>query len=57
MDILKTVVTHWGVGLIGFRFGVWLMSIMRNKLSRGKFSAAFLFQCLDAIGTEEVRLR
>lgn len=30
---------------------------VRNKLSRGKFSAAFLFQCLDAIGTEEVRLR
>lgn len=31
MDILKTVVTHWGVGLIGFCFGVWFMSIMRNS--------------------------
>ena len=28
---------------------------VRNKLSRGKFSAAFLFQCLSAIGLREVR--
>jgi hypothetical protein len=28
---------------------------VRNKLSRGKFSAAFLFQCLAAIGLREVR--
>ena len=27
-----------------------------NKLSRGKFSAAFLFQCLEAIGEREVRI-
>ena len=27
-----------------------------NKLSRGKFSAAFLFQCLEAIGEREIRL-
>ena len=27
-----------------------------NKLSRGKFSAVFLVQCLEAIGMEELRL-
>ncbi|WP_281976321.1 DUF6471 domain-containing protein [Pseudorhizobium flavum] len=29
---------------------------VRNKLSRGKFTAAYFIQCLDAIGTTEVRL-
>ena len=29
---------------------------VRNKLSRGKFSAAFLIQCLDSIGLQELRL-
>lgn len=29
---------------------------IRNKLSRGKFSAAFLLQCLDAIGQIELKL-
>lgn len=29
---------------------------IRNKLSRGKFSAAFLLQCLSAIGISELRL-
>ena len=29
---------------------------VRNKLSRGKFTAAFLIQCLTAIGATEVRL-
>jgi hypothetical protein len=28
---------------------------IRNKLSRGKFSAAFFLQCLDAIGVQEFR--
>ncbi|NUB42967.1 hypothetical protein GEU84_001090 [Fertoebacter nigrum] len=27
-----------------------------NKLSRGKFSAAFLLQCLKAIGEDHLRL-
>lgn len=27
-----------------------------NKLSRGKFSAAFMLQCLTAIGTDTIRL-
>jgi lambda repressor-like predicted transcriptional regulator len=29
---------------------------VRNKLSRGKFSAAFLLESLCAIGTKEIRL-
>ena len=29
---------------------------IRNKLSRGKFTAVFLMQCLEAIGVETLRL-
>lgn len=29
---------------------------VRNKLSRGKFTAAFLLQCLSAIGERTLRL-
>jgi len=29
---------------------------VRNKLSRGAFTAAYFLQCLDAIGVKEVRL-
>ncbi|MEH6742203.1 DUF6471 domain-containing protein [Hyphomonas sp.] len=29
---------------------------IRNKLSRGKFTAAFLLQCLSAVGVSEVRV-
>ena len=29
---------------------------IRNKLARGKFSAAFLLHCLTAIGVSELRL-
>ncbi len=29
---------------------------VRNKLSRGKFSAAFMLECVSAIGVSEVRL-
>lgn len=29
---------------------------VRNKLSRGKFTAAFLLQCLSATGTSSLRL-
>jgi Domain of unknown function (DUF6471) len=29
---------------------------VRNKLSRGKFTAAFLLQCLSAIGVTDLRL-
>ena len=29
---------------------------VRNKLSRGKFTAVFLIQCLEAIGSSSLRL-
>jgi hypothetical protein len=29
---------------------------LNNKISRGGFSAAFLLQCMDAIGAQEIRL-
>lgn len=29
---------------------------IRNKISRGKFTAVFLVQCLTAIGVETIRL-
>lgn len=29
---------------------------IRNKLARGKFTAVFLLQCLEAVGTRELRL-
>lgn len=29
---------------------------IRNKISRGKFTAVFLVQCLTAIGASELRL-
>jgi hypothetical protein len=29
---------------------------IRNKLSRGKFTASFLLQCLSAIGVSDLRL-
>lgn len=30
---------------------------IRNKLARGKFTAVFLIQCLDAIGTHTLRIK
>lgn len=29
---------------------------VRNKLSRGKFTAAFMLQCLEAIGVSQIHL-
>ena len=29
---------------------------IRNKLARGKFTAVFLIQCLDAVGATSLRL-
>ncbi|RVB72452.1 hypothetical protein EN885_29190 [Mesorhizobium sp. M6A.T.Cr.TU.014.01.1.1] len=29
---------------------------IRNKLARGKFTAAFLLQCLEAIGTAAISI-
>jgi len=28
---------------------------IRNKLSRGKFSAAFMLQCLESMGSKDLR--
>jgi hypothetical protein len=28
---------------------------IRNKLSRGKFSAAFMLQCFDSLGADTIR--
>ena len=30
---------------------------LANKISRGGFTAAFLLQCLDAIGADQINLR
>lgn len=30
---------------------------VRNKLSRGKFTAAYLLQCLEAVGAQSLRLQ
>ena len=30
---------------------------LRNKVSRGKFTAGFLLQCLVALGVQELRLQ
>ena len=30
---------------------------VRNKLSRGKFTAVFLLQCLEAIGVSSIRVQ
>ncbi len=29
---------------------------LRNKISRGKFTAAFMIEVLEAVGTREIRL-
>lgn len=29
---------------------------IRNKISRGKFTAVFLLQCLEAIGASDIRI-
>ena len=29
---------------------------IRNKLSRGKFTAAFMLACLEAVGAHEIRI-
>ena len=30
---------------------------VRNKLSRGKFSAAYFLQCLEAVGVDQVQIQ
>ena len=46
-------------GLVGKLAEIGVMDSepnIRNKISRGKFTAVFLIQCLEAIGTSLVRL-
>jgi 3-mercaptopyruvate sulfurtransferase SseA len=31
-------------------------AVIRNKLAPGKFSAAFMVQCLEAIGVKQLRI-
>lgn len=45
--------------LVGKLAGIGVMDSepnIRNKLARGKFTAVFLIQCLEAIGTQSLRL-
>lgn len=46
-------------GLVGKLADIGVMDSepnIRNKLSRGKFTAVFLIQCLEAIGASSLRL-
>lgn len=55
-NILKAELKRKGVtyaqlaGLIGDK-----EPNVRNKLSRGKFSAAFMLQCFDSLGADTIR--
>ena len=45
--------------LVGKLAGIGVMDSepnIRNKISRGKFTAVFLVQCLSAIGADHIRL-
>ena len=56
-NLLKAELKRQGVtyGQLADMIGEKEVNI-RNKLSRGKFSAAFLIQCLSAIGTVHLHL-
>ncbi len=56
-NILKAELKRQGVtyAQLSERIGDKEVNI-RNKLSRGKFSAAFMLQCLDAIGLRQLTL-
>ena len=56
-NILKAELKRKGVtyAQLSELIGVKEVNI-RNKLSRGKFSAAFLLQCIESIGLSEIRL-
>ncbi len=61
-NILKAELKRKGVTYAGLvekleAIGVHEKEVnIRNKLARGKFSAAFLVQCLEAVGESEFRL-
>ena len=60
--LLKSELAKKGItyaGLVGKLAEIGVMDSepnIRNKLSRGKFTAVFLIQCLTAIGATELRL-
>ena len=60
--LLKSELAKKGVtyaGLVGKLAEIGVMDSepnIRNKLSRGKFTAVFLIQCLEAIGASSLRL-
>lgn len=61
-NLLKSELKRHGLTYAGLvealdRIGVEEKEVnVRNKLSRGTFTAAYLLQCLEAIGAREVRL-
>lgn len=61
-NLLKAELKRKGVTYAGLVEKLAAMGIdekeanVRNKLSRGKFTAAFLLQCLAAIETTDLRL-
>ena len=60
--LLKSELAKKGVtyaGLVGKLAEIGVMDSepnIRNKLSRGKFTAVFFIQCLEAIGASSLRL-
>lgn len=61
-NLLKSELKRHGLTYAGLvealdRIGVEEKEVnVRNKLSRGTFTAAYLLQCLEAIGAKELRL-
>jgi hypothetical protein len=60
--LLKAELKRKGVtyaGLVGKLADIGVMDSepnIRNKLARGKFTAVFLLQCMEAIGASSLRL-
>ena len=60
--LLKSELAKKGVtyaGLVGKLAEIGVMDSepnIRNKLSRGKFTAVFFIQCLEAIGASDLRI-
>jgi hypothetical protein len=61
--LLKAELTRRGITyaqLVGKLADIGVMDSepnIRNKISRGKFTAVFLLQCLEAIGASSLHLR
>lgn len=56
-ELAKKGVTY--AGLVGKLAEIGIMDSepnIRNKISRGKFTAVFFIQCLEAIGASSLRL-